>query len=579
MRKALADDLHLAERIVVLRLPESATPLVESALKSVTATLRSVDKAGAAIARSKNANYFLICAYTLCVAMEAWTSSAINVLLVDIAGNMSASSDEASWVVTVYSAGAALSIVFSHNICKITGERIYILCAALLFGLASSGCALSTTLPSLLVFRILQGLAGGAFMSRTLVLLMTHFAPEERSRPLRYYLLILFVIGRLAAPTMSGYLSDRYSWKSLFWVDAMGSMVAAWVFCVAPNREKLLPPPARRKMHFDFFGAALLTAGVAGIQVTMSRGEVDNWFSSPLIRCAFFIGIFATGGFVAWQLSRVNRYPLVNMRHLLTRKLFVVVLLGVLLGTLFSSVIYVYPYYFRVCEIHSAFQAGCLLSMLGVPMVGLGLIAPHFVEMVGRWGGRQVITIGLGLQILSAALAIPFMTPDTPDVYMLPSLALSGAFIFFTAVGLAVAGFAQVPARRISNARTLYFGARQLGNSIGISLGIVLLDRREEFHSQRLLESFFMRDRSLLTAQPDLTVRSGMEQLGKAVMHQSLVLSYQDMFVAVTVICLVTMACVWMLPAPKPPARLPQESDRTPGIDVMTSEAQLLALE
>jgi len=257
----------------------------------------------------------------------------------------------------------------------------------------------------------------------------------------------------------------------------------------------------------------------------------------------------------------------------------VVVLLGVLLGTLFSAVIYVFPFYLRVCEVHSAFQAGCLLSVVGIPMVGLGLVAPHFVAMVGRWGGRKVLTIGLLLQILSAAVMIPLMTGDTPDVYLLPSLALSGAFIFFTAVGLAVAGFAQVPIRRISNARTLYFGARQLGNSIGISLGIVLLDRRQAFHSQRLLESFFLHNRSSLAAAPDPARQSGSQVLAKAVLHQSLVLSYQDMFVAVIAVCLVALVCAWMLPASKSSARRTQQDHRARNIDVRASEAELLALE
>ncbi len=567
------------DRLIASPMCGKRTPVVSNALKTVSATFHSADRAAAVITRRKHANYFLICAYTLCVAMEAWTSNAINVILVDIAGNMGASSDEASWVITVYSASAGVSIVLSHNICKIMGERLYILCASLLFGLASGGCALSTTLDSLIAFRILQGLAGGAFMSRTLVLLMTHFRPEQRSRPLRYYLLILFVIGRFLAPLVSGYFSDVFSWKSLFWVDVIFSLTAAWVFCVAPNHEKLTPPPMRRRLHFDYLGASLVIIGVTGIQLTLSRGEVDNWFSSPLIRIAFFGGILATGSFFAWQLADANRYPLVHMRHLFTRGLSVVVLLGVLLGTLFSAVIYVFPFYLRTCEDHSAFQTGCLLAVLGVPMVGLAFIAPRFVEMVGRWGGPKVLTIGLGLQIVSAVLMIRLMTGDTPDVYLVVSLALSGAFIFFTAVGLAVAGFARVPIRRISNARTLYFGARQLGNSIGISLGIILLDRREEFHSQRLLESFFMRNRSSLAAQPDLATRTGMEDLGKAVMHQSLVLSYQDMFIAVIAVSLIGIACAWMLPGSKPPASLPQHDHNAREIDVRASEAEFLALE
>jgi EmrB/QacA subfamily drug resistance transporter len=511
--------------------------------------------------------------------MEAWTSNAINVVLIDIAGTVAASSDETSWIITVYSAAAAVSIVTSHNICKIIGERLYILFAALLFGLASAGCALSATLSSLLAFRILQGLAGGAFMSRTLVLLVTHFDADKRTRPLRYYLLILFAIGRVAAPMASGYFSDVFSWRSLFWVDVVGSLVAAWFFCVAPNQEKLIPPPSRRRLHFDFLGAVLLVVGVTGIQIVMSRGEVDNWLGSPLVLSAFFVGIFANLGFVAWQLSSVNRYPLVHMRHLFTRGLFSVVLLGVLLGTLFSAVIYVFPYYLRLSEIHSAFQAGYLLSVIGLPMFGLAMIAQYFIRMVQKLGGRAILLIGLSLEVLSAGLMVLLMTGDTPDIYLLPSLAFSGAFIFFTAVGLAVAGFANIPIRRISNARTLYFGARQLGNSIGISLGVVLLDRRQAFHSQRLLESFFLHNHSSLASPPHLGMQPGVQEFGNTVMRQASILAYQDMFVAIAIVSVVTIACTCLLPRTKRAAPQPLQDpietfkEDTTGSEVYSFEA------
>lgn len=521
--------------------------MVRSALMTAATPLRSLQRAGRHITARKHANYLLICAYTLCVALEAWTSNGINVVLVDIASGMGASADETSWIITVYSAGAALSILLSHAICRITGERLYILIASLLFGAASAGCGLSTTIASLLAFRILQGLAGGAFMSRTLVLLMTHFDSEERSRPLRYYLIILFVIGRFTAPLACGFLSDAFSWRSLFWINVAGSLMAAWVFCVAPTHEKLVPPPSRRKMHFDFAGAALLTIGVACIQVVLSRGEVDNWLGSQWIRTSLIVGMFAHAAFVMWQLAPSNHYPLVQLRHMFSRKLLSVVLLGVLLGTLFSAALYIFPFYLRLSEVHSAFQTGMLLSISGLPMVALALAAPRFVQMVTRIGGHAVLTVGLLLQILSAILIVPAFTSDTPDIYLVPSLLLTGTFIFFTAVGLAVAGFAAIPIRRISNARTLYFGARQLGNSLGISLGIVLLDRREALHSQRLLESWFLRNRTLAAGSlPGTAV--GMRQFGSAVLHQATLLAYQDMFIAIIAVCVLTMACVWLLP-------------------------------
>lgn len=499
--------------------------------------------------RKERANYFLICAYTLCVALEAWTSNAINVVLVDIAGNIRASADETSWIITIYSAGAAISIVSSHAICRVIGERLYILGCALLFCFASAGCALSVSLPTLLACRALQGLAGGAFMSRTLVLLVTHFQASIRTRPLRYYLLILFVIGRVAAPLCGGFMADRFSWRSVFWIDVLGSLLAAWFFCVVPRHEKLLPPPSRRNFRFDAPGALLLILGVIGVQVCMSRGEVDNWLDSSLIRSALIAGILAHVAFALWQMSRTNTAPLVHLRHLWSSGLFAVVLLGVFLGTLFSAVVYAMPYYLRLTEDRSAFQTGCLMSIVGIPMVLFGAQAPRFAELVKRLGGRTVLQIGLGMQILSSVLIVLFMTEDTPDIYLVIPLALTGAFIFFTAVGLALAGFASITARRISNARTLYFGARQLGNSIGISLGIILLDRREAFHSQRIMETFFSRNRSALLNVPDPLQTAGAKSFGASVLTQAAVLSYQDFYIAIALVAAAAFVCAWLLPS------------------------------
>ena len=503
------------------------------------------------LVRKQHANYWLICAYTLCVALEGWTANAINAVLIDIAGNIGASSDETSWIITVYSAAAAITVVCSHAICRVVGERYYILACALLFSFASAGCAESASVVWLLAFRILQGLAAGAFMSRTLVLLVTHFDASLRARPLRYYLLILFIIGRLSAPIMAGYLADLFSWRSLFWLDAAGALLAAWFFTIAPRHEKLLPRSERRRRGFDWLGLLLLVSGICGVQYVLSRGEVDNWLGSAMIRTAIVVAILAHIGFLLWQLSPQNRTPLVHLRHIFTRGLYSVAILGVLLGTLFAAVVYAVPFYLRTSETHSATQCGAMLSIIGIPMVLLAILAPFYVRFVGRVGGRIAIGTGLLLEGISALLFVRYLSNDTPDIYLALPLFLSGAFIAITAVGLALAGFASVPVRRISNARTLYFGARQLGNSLGISLGVVLLDRCEVMHSQRLFEGFFTRNHASISMPIDVVMRGSTRALAKAVSRQSVLLSYQDFYVAILVVVALTLAALFLLPQRK----------------------------
>lgn len=212
-------------------------------------------------------------------------------------------------------------------------------------------------------------------------------------------------------------------------------------------------------------------------------------------------------------------------------------------------------------------------------MVGLALFAPRFVTLVQKLGGRVVLISGLSMQILSALLLIPTMTNDTPDIYLIPSLALSGIFIFFAAVGLAVAGFANIPVRRISNARTIYFGARQLGNSMGISLGLVLLDQRESFHSRRLYESFFLRNHSFLSAAPHLSSKTNIQDFGSLVLQQATILSYQDMFVAVVVVSCITIACTWLLPGKQQNTSTSSETAETTRVANKVLEKELSVLE
>jgi hypothetical protein len=200
-------------------------------------------------------------------------------------------------------------------------------------------------------------------------------------------------------------------------------------------------------------------------------------------------------------------------------------------------------------EVHSATQTGALMSVIGLPMIALGCVAPRFTALVTRIGGRGILWIGLAMLLADCLLMVGVMSKNTPDIYLLPSLALTGGFIAFTAVGLAVAGFANVPVRRISNARTIYFGARQLGNSLGISLGIILLDHRQALHSARLFESYFLRDRSNEPVTAVWSVSSMTAKFGRGVLDQAALLSYQDMFVAVAACGLLTMLCVWLLPA------------------------------
>ena len=493
--------------------------------------------------RYRTATLVALC---LATAAEYWTSSGVSLVLTDLTGTLSASSDEASWALTVYSTAFAVSIALSHRLSHYFGNRRYLANSALLYAITSVGCAFSVHLAPFLFFRALQGFAGGVFLVRSFVFLSQQYDPKSRSIATTTYGISFFFIGRMISPVVCGWMADSISWRLLFGVPTLLMCVAALLFFRHTSDRWT---DAQEPYRLDLLGVLLLVSGAGCIQAVLSRGEIDDWFGSPHIVVLLTIGIAANLAFLLWQVSPINAAPLLDLNFLKTRAMYSAAVVGFALGILLAGSLYVIPQYLRNIESHSALQTGMLISLSGGASVAILCSFGVISALVVRVGAKTVLAFALVIEMVSQLLLAKHLTTDTPDYLLWVPLALNGVFIALSVPILGTAAFARLRSEEISSARAIYYGFRQFGASSGVTLAVVLIDHRMTLHSVRLFDNMFNRNLVSIGAAVDLSSGTATRALANAVRLQSSVLSFADVFYVMAAFAGLTLLLVPLLPS------------------------------
>jgi DHA2 family multidrug resistance protein len=482
-------------------------------------------------------------AFTLATGMEQWTGTGLSVTLTDLTGTLGSSADEASWAVTLYGTAFAVSVALTHRLANLFGNRRLLSLACLLYAATSLGCAESSTLLPFLFFRVLQGFAGGVFLARTLVFITHAFERKYRAGSLRLYGAGFFFLGRFLAPILSGWFADLLTWRLLFVANVPVMLVAAWLFdrYAAPNWTNEV-----EEHRADLLGIALLLMGICALQTVLSRGEIDDWFGSDRIVFLTMVGVACNLLFVAWQFAPRNREPLLHLAQLRDRGLLSAAVLGAVLGMLLGGSLYVLPQYLRRVESHSALQTGELMSISGISGIVMLLIVPGVAKVIMKVGGKAVMAFALFVQMVSMGWLGHIITGDTPDRTLWVPLALEGIFVGISVPTLALAAFIRMEDKHASSARAIYYGARQLGASLGVTVVVALIDRRATLHSSRLIENLFGRNLSILGLSIDPT---NARRVAALITRQSLVLTFADVFYAMAALSAAMLLFLPLLPS------------------------------
>jgi MFS transporter, DHA2 family, multidrug resistance protein len=394
-----------------------------------------------------------------------------------------------------------------------------------------------------LFFRAIEGFAGGAFLTRTFVFTAVQFDLPQRPPALVSWAISYFTIGRVLSPIVNGWFADNLTWRALFAVSALLSTLAAILFFKFTLRSWHSHP--EEHFRLDVPGVFALAMAVVCFQIVLSRGEVDAWFESSTIVLLLVLGIAAHAIFAVWELHPRNQYPLFDLSMIRTRAAFSAAVVGYPIGILLAGSVYVLPQYLRAIETHSASQTGLILSIGFVSAVGILAFFRLTIQAIQRFGGITILAFALLLECGAQFWFAHYITVDTPDRYLWIPLLCNGAFVALSVPTLGLVAFSKVENRDISTARTIYYGARQFGASLGVTCAVVLIDRRLSFHTSRLLDAYVNRNLGIVGASDPVQIP---EVIHAAIRRQASVLAYTDVFHVMAFIALTTLIFLPLLP-------------------------------
>src|SRR4051812_19363641 len=256
------------------------------------------------------ANPWLIAAAVMAATfMEVLDTTVVNVALPHVAGNLSASIDEATWVLTSYLVANAIVLPATGWLSRVFGRKRFLTPCLAVFPSPSALCGAATPLPMLVLARILQGAGGGALQPISQAVLLESFPPQKRGVAMAVFVLGI-VVAPIVGPTLGGWMTDNYSWRWVFYVNLPVGAVA-----ILMTQAFIEDPPylrAAKPGRIDFVGLGLLIVWVSALQIMLDKGQQDDWLESNFIRALMVIAVVGAAVFVAWELFAAE--PLVNLR-------------------------------------------------------------------------------------------------------------------------------------------------------------------------------------------------------------------------------------------------------------------------
>ena len=344
-----------------------------------------------------------------------------NVSVTAIAGGVAVSPSQGTWVITSYSVAEAIVVPLTGWLSARFGTVKVFLFGIIGFGICSALCGLATSLPALVVFRVMQGICGGPIMPMSQTLMMTIFPPQQRGQAMGLWSMTT-VVAPIAGPILGGVLCDTAGWEWIFFINV--PVVAACAFFAWQVLTPHETPTERKRV--DLVGLALLVTFVGSLQIMFDKGKELDWFESPFIVGLAITAVIGFLAFLIWELTDDN--PIVNLRIFRHRGFTSSVITASLtFGSFFSSIVLV-PLWLQTNMGYTATWTGYATAWGGVLAV---VMSPIVAQMVGKIDSRALVTFGVlwlaGIAVIRAGLA----SNATYWTVALPFLAQGLAMPFF----------------------------------------------------------------------------------------------------------------------------------------------------
>jgi DHA2 family multidrug resistance protein len=478
--------------------------------------------------------------------LQTLDNTIANVVLPHIQGSLSATQEQTGWVLTSYIVAAAVATPLAGWIAGPLGRRKVFTGSIAAFTIASALCGISQTLSQLVLFRVIQGVAGAALVPLSQAVLLDIYPREQHGRATAMWAMGI-TIGPILGPVLGGWLTEIHSWRWVFFINLPFGILAMFgvMSFVPESRSKFSP--------FDFFGFAMLSLAIGGLQIMLDRGQLLDWFSSTEIIAEMVVVGLASYLFLVHSLT--SRQPFVSLSLFADRNFSI--------GCVLMFVLSISP--------TLTLTPPLLQNLMHYPVITTGLVtAPRGIgiitsmmtvgRLIGYVDARILIAAGLGV----TAFSIRGMTGFSPQMNSWPVVwtsFLQGAGMGFMYVPLASAAFATLRPDLRNEGTSMFSLIRNIGSSIGIAVFMALLTRNTQIMHARLGEYVTPYDASTRSyfGFGDVST-SGLHSLNVLVSQQAQMIAYNNDFQLLFVLLLISTPLVLLLKVVKPGAGAPSNA-------------------
>jgi len=426
-------------------------------------------------------NPWLIAAtVALAAFMEVLDTSIANVALPHIAGSLGASTDQGTWVLTIYLVSNAIVLPLGAWASSVMGRKNFFLFCIIIFTVASFLCGAALSLPMLLVFRVLQGAGGGGLQPMAQAIMADSFEPHKRGQAFALYGLVA-VLAPSIGPTLGGWITDNYSWRWIFFINIPVGFLAFVLVTRLIDDPPWIKPDRSRLLNMDFLGLAFLSLAMGGMQIMLDKGEENDWFASGFIR---FFAVMFVGGMVAlvlWELHTDK--PIINLRLFRYKNFAICCFLMMLVGGVLNANTVLQPQFMQALLGYTATTAGMALTAGGIALVVVMPLAGYATSKVSA---RTLAVLGFAMFTFTFRYAAHVTSLDMSFsqgswlrvVQMLP--------LPFCFISITNAAYVGLPKEESNQVAGLINFARNIGGSILIAVTNAQVTSRSLWHQQHL---------------------------------------------------------------------------------------------
>ena len=486
---------------------------------------------------------------TLATFMEVLDTSVANVALPHIAGSLSASTDESTWVLTSYLVSNAIVLPMSGWFSSLLGrKRFYMSCVAM-FTISSCLCGLAPSLGTLIFFRVLQGIGGGGLQPSEQAILADTFSAKQRGMAFAVYGMAV-VLAPAIGPTLGGWITDNFDWRWIFFINIPVGIISLFLTNMLITDPPYMQKRKRESFRIDYVGFGLLALGLGALQIVLDKGQRDDWFASHFILGLSVFSAVALVTAVFWEWH--HEHPIIDLHLFRERSFAIGNMLMFMVGFALLSSTVLLPLFLQTLMGYTAQEAGLSLMAGGFVIIGC---MPLVGFMLSRYDARYLLLFGLSTVSFSLFhmthfnTFIDFRTAAT-------ARAIQAAGLAFLFVPINTVAYAFLPKDKNNAASGLINLARNIGGSLGISMVTTILARRSQYHQSVLsghinhgnpaLQSTIVGTKATLAAHGSTlsgATRQAYGIVANMIDRQASVMSYVDCFfvLGIAITCMIPL--------------------------------------